>query len=173
MGVEPTSLPPFPTPALGVHDYRRPRHESAHLSEMGSSSDTDAGHQLRHRETVLRFSDLARPSGTGPSSPWPALRYWKANQASLGSPTPASEAPLSQPLSDIIPTAPRAKSLGTATCRGAGECLAFCAKLGGPPPDLRHQFGRPQALDPLPPSLIRRSGMSQGIQGKHQPFTAS
>ena len=66
MGVEPTSLPPFSTPALSVHDHRRPRLESAHPSEVGAASDTGAGQQLRHRESVLRFSELAQVLGDRP-----------------------------------------------------------------------------------------------------------
>ena len=173
MGVEPTSLSPFSTPALSVHDHRRPRLQSAHPSEVGAASDTGAGHQLRHRESVLRFSELAGSQRTGPLSSSPALRYWQANQAPLGSQTLAPAAPLTQPLSDITLTAPRAKSLGTDACRSAVEYFAFCAVPGGRPPDLRHQFGRPQALDALPSSLIGMRAISRGIQGRHQPSTTS
>ena len=118
------------------------------------------------------FLNWPRPSRTSLSSPWPALRNWKANQAPLGSQTPVSESSLTQPPSDITPTAIRAKSLGTDTCRGAVDHLAVCAKLGGRPPDPRHQSGRPQAPDALPPSLIGMRAMSRGIQGRHQPSTA-
>ena len=117
------------------------------------------------------FLNWPRPSAIGPSSPWPALRHWKANQAPSGSQTPVSESSLTLPPSDITLTALRAKSLGTDTCRSAVDYLAFCAEPGGRPPDLRHQFGWPQALDALPPLLITRSGMSRRIQGGHQPST--
>ena len=66
MGLEPTFLPPFSNPALIVHDHPRPRLESAHPAEVGAASDTGAGHQLRHRESVLRFSELAQVFGHRP-----------------------------------------------------------------------------------------------------------
>ena len=166
MGVEPTFLPPFPTPALSVHDHRRPRFESAHLQEVGASSDTDAGQQLRHRESVLRFSELAQVLRD-----WPlefladiAVLEGDRHRWVLRHRRP-------QPLSDITLTATRPNSLGTDTCHSAVDYLAFFAELGGPPPDTRHQSGRPQAPDALPPSLIRMRAMSQGIQGRHQPST--
>ena len=162
--MEPTFLPPFPTPALGVHDHRRPRLESAHPPEVGAASDTGAGHQLRHRESVLRFSELARPSGTGPLSSSQTLPYWKAIRHRWVLRHLAPGAPIRH-----YPDCNPPETLGTDTCRRTVEYLAFFAELGGRPPDLRHQFGRPQALDALPPSLIRRSGMSRGIQGGHQP----
>ncbi len=106
MEVEPTFLPPFSTPALGVHDHRRPRLESAHPPEMGAASDTGAGHHLRHRESVLRFSELARPSGTGPLSSSQTLPYWKAirHRWVLRHWRP-------EPLSDITLTATRQRRL--------------------------------------------------------------
>ena len=117
------------------------------------------------------FRTGSGPQGSAPRVPGQALRHWKANQAPLGSQTPVSESSLTLPPSDITLPAPRAKSLGTDTCRSAVDYLAFCAESDGRPLDLRHQFGWPQALDALPPSLIRRSGMSRGIQGRHQPLT--
>ena len=42
----------------------------------------------------------------------------------------------------------------TDPCRRILEYLGLCAELGGRPLDFRHQFGWPQALDALPPSLI-------------------
>ena len=152
VGLEPTSLPPFSTPALGVHDHRRPRLESAHPPEVGAASDTGAGQQLRHRESVLRFSELAQALRDWPLEFLADIAVLESDSAPLGSQTPASEAPLTQPLSDITPTAPRAKPLVTATCHGAVECPGLCAELGGRPPDPGHQFGWPQALDALPPA---------------------
>ncbi len=116
------------------------------------------------------YLNWPRPSAIRPASPWPALRYWKANQAPLGSQTPVSESSHTLPPSDITSTALRAKSLGTDACRSAVEYFAFCTGLGGRPPDLRRQFSRPQALDALPSSLMGMRGMSRGIRGGHQPL---
>ena len=126
------------------------------------------------RSIVRRLLGKSTHKGRGPRPLefLAGIAVLESDPAPLSSQTPASEAPLTLPPSDITLTAPRAKSLGTATCRGAVDHLAFCAEPGVPPPDLRHQFGRPQALDALPPLLIRRSGMSQGIQGGHQSSTA-
>ena len=119
---------------------------------MGASSDTGADHQLRHQETVLRFSDLAQVLRDWPLEFLAGIAVLESDPAPLSSQTPASEAPLTQPLSDITLTAPRAKSLGTDKCCGAVDYLAFCAESDGRSPDLRHQFGWPQALDALPPA---------------------
>ena len=133
MEVEPTFLPPFPNPAFGVHDHRRPRLESAHPSEVGAASDTGAGQQLRHRESVFRFSELAQALRGWPLEFLADIAVLESDSAPLGSQTLAPAAPLTQPLSDITPTATRAKPLGPDTCRGAVESLAFCAELGGRP----------------------------------------
>ena len=87
------------------------------------------------------FLNWPGPRGTWPLEFLADIAVLESDSAPLGSQTPASETPLTQPLSDITPTALRAKSLGPDTCRGAVEYLGFCAELGGPPPDLRHQFG--------------------------------
>ena len=83
---------------------------------------------------VFRFSELAQVLRDWPLEFLAAIAVLESDPAPLGSQTPASEAPLSQRLSDINPTATRAKSLGTDTYRGAVDHLAFCAGLGGRPP---------------------------------------
>ena len=113
-----------------------------------------------------------RSSGTGSSSSSLALRYWKANQAPLGSQTPVSESSLTQPPSHITLTALRAKSLGTDTCRSAVDYLAFCADLCRRPPDPPAPIRPAAGTCRTAPSLISRSGMFRGKQGKHQSSTA-
>ena len=97
MGVEATSLPPFSNPALSVHNHRRPRLESAHPAEVKAASDTGAGQQLRHRESVLRFSELAQVLRDWPLEFLADIAVLESDPAPLGSQTPASEAPLTQP----------------------------------------------------------------------------
>ena len=152
MGVERTSLPPFPNPALSVHDHRRPRLESAHPPEVGAASDTGAGHQLRRRQSVLRFSELAQVLRDRPLEFLAGIAVLESELGVFGfSDTGlrgASHATLIRHYPDCNPP----ESRSTDTCRGAVEYLAFCAELGGPPLDLRHQFRWPHSLYASPPA---------------------
>ena len=172
MGVEPTFLPPFPNPALGVHDHRRPRLESAHPSEVGAASDTGAGQELRHRESVFRFSELAQALRDWPLEFLADIAVLESEFGTVGfSDTGVRNPSDATPIGHYPDCTPCKVAWSPTRAAVLLSIPAFAQNSAGLPPTFGHQFGRPQAPDALPSSLIGMRAMSRGIQGRHQPST--
>ena len=167
MEVEPTFLPPFPT-----------RHSVSMIIADSDSSPLTPWKWVQHQTLALATRcDIGSLSSGFLTWPGPRVpgrhcgtgkrirRHWVLRHRS---PSPLTRYP-HQTLPRLHPAQSRLVLLRATVLLIISP---FAQSPAGLPLTPRHQSGRPQAPDALPPSLISRSGMFRGRQGKHQSLTA-